>query len=484
MYQDKATTPGGMTRRGLLGVGAGFGAALGFETLAGCSSRPEPAPVPTSGADLAEPAVLTARNGTLEAELRFAMSRTSIAGTTATVGTVNGTTPGPTLRVAPGDRLRLTVVNDLTDPTNLHTHGLHVSPSGVSDNPFVMIEPGGRHTTEITIPDNHPLGLSWYHPHHHGMVADQVFSGIFGALVVEREPATPPHRVLVVSDITITDGTVAAVSHMERMNGREGQAVLVNGQLRPRLSQAAPQDEVWQLVNACVARYLDLRLDGASLAVVGRDSHRYAAPLPTDRIVIPPGGRVEVLVTSAAGRSTLRAQPYDRGRMGGGMMGGRATTTPVDLLDLVVGTGSAPASAAPPIVGAAAPRDLRSAPVATRRTVRVGSPSMMDLSIDGRTFDPARTDLAPRLGTVEEWTWVNASRMSHPMHLHTWPMQVIEAPWLTAGGPPEWRDVVNVPAGGQVTVRIAFEDFDGRTLYHCHILDHEDLGMMATIEVT
>ncbi|WP_237770079.1 multicopper oxidase domain-containing protein [Ornithinimicrobium sp. CNJ-824] len=105
---------------------------------------------------------------------------------------------------------------------------------------------------------------------------------------------------------------------------------------------------------------------------------------------------------------------------------------------------------------------------------------MMDFTIDGRSFDPDRTDQQVRLDTVEEWTIGNVGPLDHPFHLHVWPMQVMDVD----GRRPEeplWLDVVNVPAGGTVTVRIRFADFGGRTVYHCHILDHEDLGMMGTI---
>jgi len=107
---------------------------------------------------------------------------------------------------------------------------------------------------------------------------------------------------------------------------------------------------------------------------------------------------------------------------------------------------------------------------------------MMGFTINGVAFDGRRTDTTVAAGTVEEWTVVNRSPMDHPFHLHVWPMQVV----AENGRPAETaarRDVVNVPANGQVTVRIAFQDFTGRSVYHCHILDHEDLGMMGVVEV-
>jgi FtsP/CotA-like multicopper oxidase with cupredoxin domain len=110
-----------------------------------------------------------------------------------------------------------------------------------------------------------------------------------------------------------------------------------------------------------------------------------------------------------------------------------------------------------------------------------GSGSMMSFTIDGRAFDGGRTDQHVRIGTVEEWVLTNSSPMDHPMHLHVWPMQIVEDGGRDLGEP-VWQDVVNIPAFGRVTVRVAFEDFGGRTVYHCHVLDHEDLGMMGTVE--
>jgi FtsP/CotA-like multicopper oxidase with cupredoxin domain len=106
----------------------------------------------------------------------------------------------------------------------------------------------------------------------------------------------------------------------------------------------------------------------------------------------------------------------------------------------------------------------------------------MSFGFDGREFDHSRVDQRLNLGTVEEWTIANATPMDHPFHLHVWPMQVVEAPYLDATGAPDWRDVVIVPARSQVRVRVPIADFGGRTVYHCHILDHEDQGMMAIVE--
>ena len=114
----------------------------------------------------------------------------------------------------------------------------------------------------------------------------------------------------------------------------------------------------------------------------------------------------------------------------------------------------------------------------------MGGGGGMTFGFDGREFDPERVDQTVTLGAVEEWTIANTSPMDHPFHLHVWPMQVVAAADMDPTGRPDWRDVVIVPARGQVTVRIRFADFAGRTVYHCHVLDHEDQGMMGIIDAT
>jgi FtsP/CotA-like multicopper oxidase with cupredoxin domain len=158
----------------------------------------------------------------------------------------NGGLPGPTLHLQPGDRVRVQLVNRLNDPTNLHVHGLHVSPEGNGDNAFVTVKPGASFDYDYQLPPDHPPGVYWYHPHHHGTVADQIFGGLYGAIIVSdpvrgsgQLPVTR-ERVVVISDITLNAaGSIRFPSAMARMRGREGDLVLVNGQARPILSAQA-----------------------------------------------------------------------------------------------------------------------------------------------------------------------------------------------------------------------------------------------------
>ena len=441
-------------------------------------------------AELAEPPVLRSENGLLEVSLTAAVGQTKLAGRTVRAAGYDGRVPGPTLRVRPGDRMVITLRNALAETTNLHTHGLHVSPQGNGDNPFVAIEPGESFTYEIALPADHPPGVFWYHPHHHGMVADQVFAGLFGAIVVEDVDAIPVtrERLLVISDVTITRaGAVASAGPADRMMGREGEDVLVNGQVRPVLNARPGERERWRVVNACVSRFLDLRLPGQDLTLLGLDGGRVPSPARVDAVLLAPGNRADLVVEMRSGWSLLQAEPVDRGAPMGMMMGSRPVASVVTLADVVVDGDVA--GALDPVPTAPAPVDLSATPVARTREITLGmgmgpgmGGGMMSFTIDGKEFDPGRTDLAVALGDVEEWTLVNSSPMDHPFHLHVWPMQVIRI-GSQAPSAPTWLDVVNVPAGQSTVVRVAFDRHPGRTVYHCHILDHEDLGMMGVIEV-
>jgi len=468
---------------GVLGVaGVVIGGAGLFQTRTA-------APLSSGGTAFVEPPVLSSREGILRVDLEAAEREVALAGRRATALSFNGQVPGPTLRLRPGDRLQVALVNRLATPTNLHVHGLHVSPQGSSDNPFVSIAPGEGFDYDYQIPIDHPPGTYWYHPHPHGLVADQVFGGLYGAIVIAGGPEIPStrERLLVISDITLDDaGRVAQAPMGSVMMGREGELVLINGQLKPHLSARPGERERWRVVNACTSRYLRLALPGQQVQVLGLDSDVLARPLDVEEVLLAPGNRADLLVTARSDTSALRALDYDRGSGGMGMMGGRSSSSsPVMLATLTV-AGSA-ASPLPDVPDGARPADLRGQEPSRRRklTLRAGMGAGMGMrfTIDGKEFDHQRTDQAVQAGTMEEWTIRNTAPMDHPFHLHVWPMQVVEQD----GAPlrePIWRDVVNVPAGGQTVVRIAFDDFTGRTVYHCHILDHEDAGMMGVVEVT
>lgn len=173
------------------------------------------------------------------------------------------------------------------------------------------------------------------------------------------------------------------------------------------------------------------------------------------------------------------------------MTGGGSSTSggPASLATLTV-TGE-PEAPAPVIAALPESKDLRGSTVVARSELTFamgmaggmgGGDSMMSFTIDGQEFDPDRVDTTVDAGSIEEWTLNNTGPMDHPVHMHVWPMQIIQAPGHQVDSV-IWQDVVNVPARSQVRVRIAFDDFTGLSVYHCHILDHEDQGMMGVIDV-
>jgi len=486
-----------LSRRQVLilgGVGAGAVVAGGTTAALLLNRPPENGSVPSTGPSptstrfdagtLTEPAVLASAAGRLALDLTAAPTNVQIGGTAVQAIAYNGSLPGPTLRLRPGDRVSLTFANRLAAPTNLHTHGLVVSPEGDSDNVFVMIDPGGGHDYEYQLGADHPPGVFWYHPHHHGNSAEQLFGGLYGAIIVEDpEPIeVARERVLVVSDIGFdAAGTLDAASNLSRMQGREGAVVMVNGQVGGSMLARPGERERWRVVNACASRYLRLRLDGQAMTLLGIDGGRYDEPRAVEEIVLTPGNRADLIVTMSEGAAVLRTLPFDRGQAG---MGAPASnTTGADLASLTV-SGSA-AEAATPIPEQQPQRDLRLEAVTGARTLTLEmgggrGGGGMRFTIDGKQFDEARIDTEVAAGAIEEWTIINTSTMDHPFHLHVWPMQLVEVDGVAVPGI-DYQDVVPVPANGRAVVRIAFEGLTGRTVYHCHILDHEDLGMMGII---
>jgi len=487
---------------GVLGAGTvtavaascGLGGGKGSPTASGSGGDYSSA----AGAMLPTPQELRSSNGLLELELAAAPVMLPWNGGERYALAYNGSVPGPTLRVRPGDTLRVRLRNSLDQPTNLHTHGLHVSPEGDSDNVSVMVDPGGYHTYDYQIPANHPAGLFWYHPHHHGQVAPQLAAGMAGAIVVSDAADDDPvlrsatERILVLSDPKVgSDAGALAVSTAERQQGRQGDVVLVNGAYEPVVTAAAGSVERWRILNAGASRFYRLTTSGGPMTLIGSDQGLLEAPVVVTVLVLTPGQRADVLVPIGATPVSLTADTIDRtmsmGGMGGagmGMGGGGSTTTstaPVAVLT-VNPTGSSPA----PTIGRLSVAQVRPSITTAdgHRSIAFGGMGMGngEFVIDGRSFDANRIDATAHLGSTEEWTITNNSMMDHPFHIHVWPFKVMSR---SDGSPdPGWRDTVNVPTGGSVTIRMPITDFGGTTVYHCHIVDHEDLGMMATIQVT
>lgn len=428
-------------------------------------------------------------DGLLDAAIEASYTWVRLGGSYAHLFTYNEQAPGPVLEARPGDTVRLRFTNSLPEPTNLHFHGLHVSPGGNADNVFLEVPPGERLTYEFTLPANHPAGTFWYHPHLHGTVADQLFRGLAGLLVVRgeldeiAEVAAAAEHFLVLKDWALDrNGEVLEPAMMQRMTGREGSLFTVGDAINPRLSVAAGGLLRLRILNASPSRFYRLKLEDHPLYVIATDGGPLPAPNAVEEILLTPGERVDVLVRGdrEAGVYRFLNLPYNRGGMG--MMGGPSRPSEPELLATILYEGRA--ELAVDLPGSLVRVDPLPPPEAPARRFALSESGVpgrgMVFLINGREFDHHRVDTQVRLGTVEDWEIINLSNMDHPFHLHTNSFQILDAQ-----GQPEraWKDVMLVRARQTRRFRVRFEDFAGKTVYHCHILDHEDLGMMGVIEM-
>jgi FtsP/CotA-like multicopper oxidase with cupredoxin domain len=423
-----------------------------------------------------QPSEVASRAGVLRLSLAPVLSTVDVAGQKVTLMAYNGDYIPPTLRVHPGDTIRLRFPNGLDQPTNLHVHGLAVSPRGNSDNPFLQIAAGHTEEYEIHVPADHTPGLFWYHPHPHRLSDMQTRNGMSGAIIVEGLLDSFPtlrhvrERVLLLKDLQVEHGRVAHISI-----GKNALRT-INGVVNPVIVLRPGETELWRIANVGADVYYELSLEGHRFEVVARDGHRLAHIEPADTLELSPGARIEALVTAGApGVHLLHDGDVDTGPAGNRYTGTTMATVRVQ------GPPARPAVLPAALLPV---EDLR-AKVANRRTIVFSESKDGDtFFIDGKTFDMNRTDVRVKLGAVEEWTIRNDADELHSFHIHQTHFQVVEIDGVPqpADG---YRDIVDVPIGGSVKVVIPFTDpvIVGRFVYHCHILSHEDRGMMATIEV-
>ncbi|HAC63270.1 MAG TPA: copper oxidase [Cyanothece sp. UBA12306] len=445
--------------------------------------------------------VYQSKNGLLEVDLEASYTAVNLSGKTAYLLTYNGQIPGPRLEVKPGDKVKIKLTNKLSQPTNLHYHGLHIPPTGKGDNVFLEINPQENFTYEFEIPPNHHVGTFWYHPHFHGYVAEQVFGGLGGLFIIRGELdeipeiKTAQEEFLVLQDFALDDqGRLFSSNHMNIMAGREGNIITVNGEINPTFNLNQNGFLRLRILNASASRFYNLSLENHPFYLIAATQGAIASPQKMSELPITPGQRVEILVKGTPTPQTYRLLnlPYNRGGMGmmggmrggmmGGMMGGRQDLdTPTVLatikFDGISQSGSLPTKLTS-ISSLPKPDKIRTF------TLNHGMfPGMgMAFLINNQPYDHQRIDTQVKLNTVEEWELINTGVMDHPFHVHTNAFQVISRNGKTE---PDrvWQDTVLVLQGETVKIRLSFQDFTGKTVYHCHIFDHEDLGMMGNLEI-
>jgi FtsP/CotA-like multicopper oxidase with cupredoxin domain len=422
----------------------------------------------------------------VEVELVASPARLALVpGTTTEVYAYNGRVPGPTLEAREGDRVVVRFRNELPEATTVHWHGLHL-PWEADGSPFHPVAPGEERVYEFTLRPG-SAGTYWYHPHPHHHTGAQVARGLYGGFVV-RDPSDPlpstlTERLLILSDNRfLPDGSLdlpdphSPQGRADFENGREGDILFVNGETMPTLTIRSGEVQRWRIVNASAGRFYRLHLPGHALLHVGSDGGLFERPVEIDEILLASAERVELLVRGTGepgSRAVLQALPYDRYV---------PQTRPADwdrtrdLLTLQY-TDDRPL---PPLP---LPGVLRSVPALD--TLRATGTRLMVLTggfINGRAMDMERVDEVAELGATEIWQLENLVGMDHPFHLHGFQFQVLDR-----DGVPEpfrsWKDTVNVPRHSTVRFVVRYDNYPGKWMFHCHILDHEDHGMMGVLEV-
>ncbi len=392
---------------------------------------------------------------------------------------INGPHLAPTLRMSRGDTVRMKVANDLPETSTLHWHGMHL-PAAMDGGPHQTIAPGAQWTPEWTV--DQPAATLWYHPHLHGSTAAHAYRGLAGMIIVEDEesPALPSDYgiddlPLVVQDVKFDrEGRLderEGIGHV----GILGDRMAVNGTIGAFAEITAEATRL-RILNASVSRVLTFVFDdGRDFAMIASDGGLLSAPVELSRLQLTPGERAEIVVRMEPGETVvLRSEAAENSdRFNGG-------DDRFDILQLRAAEALAPSPALPAAL-AVLPEISESDAVNTR---------VFDLDeprINGQVMDMSRIDEVVTVDTTEVWEVRNADGKVHNFHIHDTQFRV-----LSIGGrepPPElagWKDTVFTPPNQTVRLLVRFTDYtdpDMPYMYHCHILRHEDRGMMGQFVV-
>ena len=405
-------------------------------------------------------------------------------GTTETLG-YNGDYLGPTLRFRMGEDADITIVNELREETTFHWHGMHI-PAEFDGGPRQVIPAGGEWNPRFTI--DQPAATLWYHPHLMGRTAEQVYRGLAGMIIIEDEYSD---SLSIPSDYGRND--IPLILQDRRLNrkgefsyrpsrhdivhGYTGNFLLTNGQIEPELfiEESPLRLRILNGSNSTLMR-LSLR-SGGSFTVIASDGGFLPEAVERNRLVLSPGERYEILVQVQEGEDELISELYN----------GESFTAL--RIQSSAGT-SGPAAPAPavPSMNISKPWTDAGEPDTVRRFT-METRGMGRFTINGRSMDMNRIDFRPRQGTTEHWVIENRGRgmmmnLPHSFHVHDVQFRILE---INGRPPPPYlsgpKDTVLLMAGDRVKISLRFEDYSGIYMYHCHMLEHEDAGMMGQFEV-
>ncbi len=415
---------------------------------------------------------------------------------------------GPIIRVQRGQKVRVQFTNDLSEPSIIHWHGLHV-PEAADGHPCLAIDPGETYTYEFTVADR--AGTYWFHPHPHGRTGPQVYNGLAGLFIVSDAeeqalglPSGEYDLPLVIQD-RLFDGDNQLVyggnGMMDQMMGFLGNRLMINGQVDFTLPVATRPYHL-RLLNGSNSRIYKLAWeDGTPLTVIGSDGGLLEQPLVKNSVTLAPAQRLELWVDFS----------------------GRAVGDQLRLINL---PSAAPDGGAVfPVLNVQVERQEQASETLPAQLSKISGYSENDAvnsnspraftmamgmgmrwTINGRTFSMNEVDRdeVVKLGDLEMWQFTNQSgggtgmmggtALPHPMHIHGLQFQIVSreidssgrSDWETLSDgfvDDGWHDTVLVLPGERVKILLKFEDYEGLYLYHCHNLEHEDMGMMRNYRV-
>jgi len=449
------------------------------------------------------PDIQTTRNGNIvEVNLTVEQKDVYINGQRVRLLTYNGSYPAPTIRVKFGDILRVNFKNNIPSNignnilgknmsiTNLHTHGWHVSPVGNSDNIFLEINSGETFDYEYDLSKQWGGMMGFYHPHKHGTVAEQMWRGLCGgALIVEDDTDDLKdfeEKILILSDVSISGEEPISWNRMDYMRIL-GDTVMVNGQVDPVMEVRKGEVQRWRIINASVYRIYRLSLENHSFYLVGTESGLLDKPVKLNEIILSPGERIDILVKfdQSQGSYKFVSKPvFD--------------SDGADILTVIY-VGTATDQSIPSTIQSDVAQEvenLRQMDTSSLRKVNMtlnfvggggmGSGGMgMKGAINGGVFGENTYILESNTGTYEVWTITNPTGMPHPFHQHVDSVVVLEISGGDSGYANlyttinAYKDTVIVPPHGYIKLLVPVKDYAGDTVFHCHILGHEDIGMMG-----
>jgi FtsP/CotA-like multicopper oxidase with cupredoxin domain len=376
----------------------------------------------------------------------------------------NGQVPGPLIEANVGDTIEVRLTNSLRQATTIHWHGIRV-PAEMDGTEAVQppVEPGQTFEYRFVVPD---AGTFWYHSHTNE--TEQLERGLYGALVVHDvdEPNFDGERVLLLDDLKLDpDGNVAPFGdEHEHHAGREGDVRLVNGRQQPELEIAGGSIERWRVCNAANTRFVRLSIGARPFTIIGTDGGLLPEPLPATEVLVTPGERFDLAVGPFEDEEQLavEALPYDRGK----------GETPLETFaTLQVGPMAASRAEIPSMF-----REIeRLAPAEAEPNRTIDLKALMHAGPHQRA-EPVH------VGDLQVWDLVNETGQDHPFHLHGFFFQVLreddnQQPVVA------WKDTVNVPRKSRTRIAWLPDDRPGEWMYHCHILEHHAMGMMAHFAV-